>query len=431
MENESGCRGTDELNLRVKIHRGTHEIGGNCVEIESAGYRVVLDLGRPLDAPHGADVPPPPIAGLDGTDPSLLGILISHAHQDHYGLAAQVAGTVPLYVGEAASRILRVADVFGCAGLSAMPAGALSDRRPLDLGPFRITPFLVDHSAFDSYSLLVEAGGKRLFYTGDFRATGAKGRLFYRLLRKPPAPVDVLLMEGTNLRAGASPPATCRTERDVKMAIKDTVASARGMVLVAYSGQNIDRLCSVFGAARACRRELVVDLYTAIVAAATGNPRIPQPGFDGFRVYVPHSQRRRILQTKRFDLVEKVRRCRVYERYINAHARQLVVTFRKSVEPMLEGLPAAALEDALAVWSQWHGYLDRDPGMPTLDFCGRHGIPLVEHHTSGHAGLAELRKLAAALNPRRVVPIHTEAPAAFAQHFANVELHADGESWEV
>jgi hypothetical protein len=36
--------------VRVCIHRGTKEIGGTCVEIESLGQRIVLDVGLPLDA---------------------------------------------------------------------------------------------------------------------------------------------------------------------------------------------------------------------------------------------------------------------------------------------------------------------------------------------------------------------------------------------
>lgn len=107
------------------------------------------------------------------------------------------------------------------------------------------------------------------------------------------------------------------------------------------------------GAARACRRELVLDLYTAIVATATNNPRIPQPGFEGLHVYVPSSQRRRILQTSRFDLVEKVRDCRVYERHIASRAPRLVLTFRKSLEPMLESLPPSALDGAVVVPVAW------------------------------------------------------------------------------
>ncbi|MDQ3380849.1 MAG: hypothetical protein M3546_11125 [Actinomycetota bacterium] len=38
-----------------------------------------------------------------------------------------------------------------------MPTGLLADRKPFELGPFKTTPFLVDHSAFDAYALLVEA----------------------------------------------------------------------------------------------------------------------------------------------------------------------------------------------------------------------------------------------------------------------------------
>lgn len=36
--------------MRVRIHRGAHEIGGNCIEVEEDGDRMVLDLGRPLSA---------------------------------------------------------------------------------------------------------------------------------------------------------------------------------------------------------------------------------------------------------------------------------------------------------------------------------------------------------------------------------------------
>src|SRR5690606_29351101 len=75
----------------------------------------------------------------------------------------------------------------------------LVDRKPIVLGPFTITPFLVDHSAYDSYAILVEADDKRLFYSGDFRAHGRKASLVERLIADPPKNVDVLLMEGTTL----------------------------------------------------------------------------------------------------------------------------------------------------------------------------------------------------------------------------------------
>ena len=185
--------------MRACIHRGTGEIGGNCVELEQDGYRLVLDVGRPLTAGRNEEVPLPDIPGLaTGDDPHLLGVILSHGHQDHWGLMSQVHPDVPRYIGKAAADILRAAKFWGT-GIDLAETGHLADRQPLVLGPFTITPYLNDHSAFDGYSLLVAAGGSRLFYTGDFRGHGRKGRLFHELLANPPADVDVLMCEGTNV----------------------------------------------------------------------------------------------------------------------------------------------------------------------------------------------------------------------------------------
>jgi len=75
--------------MRVRIHRGAHEVGGTCIEVESSGSRIVLDVGRPLDAPRDEFVPLPDLTGLRDSDPSLLGLVISHGHQDHWGLIDQ------------------------------------------------------------------------------------------------------------------------------------------------------------------------------------------------------------------------------------------------------------------------------------------------------------------------------------------------------
>ena len=91
--------------VRVRIHRGAHEVGGNCVEVEYDGARLVLDLGWPLAIDHDVDLPLPAVPGLARAgDPSLLGVVLSHAHFDHYGLLAKVPRGVPVYLGESASR---------------------------------------------------------------------------------------------------------------------------------------------------------------------------------------------------------------------------------------------------------------------------------------------------------------------------------------
>ena len=60
------------------------------------------------------------------------------------------------------------------------------------------------------------------------------------------------------------------------------------------------------------------------------------------------------------------------------------------------------------------------------------GIPLEHAHTSGHASIADLKRLAAALAPRMLVPIHTFEPHRFPDHFGAVaQQKNDGEWWEV
>lgn len=265
--------------MRVRIHRGAHEIGGNCIEVAAGEDRVVLDLGRPLSAGWEDVVPLPDVSGLASPDPTLHGVVLSHPHLDHYGLADQLHQDVPVFLGAEASRVLEAAAFFSPISKCPRLAGTLHDRSPFNLGPFRITPYLADHSAFDAYSLLVEADGKRLFYTGDIRGHGRKSRLFDRLVASAPE-VDVLLMEGTNVRAVPST-AERSTEQDVEEALLSTMRSTSGLVATFSSAQNLDRLVTVFRAARRAGRTLVVDLYTATVAAATGRPSIPQPGFDG------------------------------------------------------------------------------------------------------------------------------------------------------
>ena len=53
--------------MTVRIHRGAHEIGGSCVEVEADGARLVLDLGRPLTAKRGEVIPLPEVASLSPT----------------------------------------------------------------------------------------------------------------------------------------------------------------------------------------------------------------------------------------------------------------------------------------------------------------------------------------------------------------------------
>ena len=58
------------------------------------------------------------------------------------------------------------------------------------------------------------------------------------------------------------------------------------MPLVWCSGQNLDRIVTIFKACRKSGRQFIVDLYTAEMLRATGNERMPQASWDGIRVFL-------------------------------------------------------------------------------------------------------------------------------------------------
>ena len=414
--------------MRVRIHRGTKEIGGNCIELESRGKRLVLDLGMPLSVANPDQVGLPEISGLaDGARADFLGVLISHPHQDHYGLLPKVHPDTPVFIGREAHALLKAAAAFSPSGLHIKNAIYYRDRHPRDIGPFRITPFLNDHSAFDAYSFLIEGEGKALFYTGDFRAHGRKAHAFERLLSHGPREVDALLMEGTNLgRKGKGREPT--TERQLEDAIRGSLTKTKGLALAWFSGQNIDRFVTFFRAAKRVGRMFVVDLYTAHILDALDRRSLPSPRGPDLRVFLPHRMRRNIVRDQKFDLVNPYHSRRIYPEELREKASHLAMTFRPIMCGDLE--KAKCLTGARLIYSLWPGYLERGSA-DIRDWCRTHNVDFEVQHVSGHAGIADLKRLVDALTPKRIVPIHSLATDRFSDFFPNVRQANDGEWWQV
>ncbi len=413
--------------MQVCIHRGTQEVGGTCIEIESAGRRIVLDVGLPLEA-DDSEVSLPHVKGFRTQDPSLLAVVISHPHQDHYGLAKYLLPDTPMIMGAAAERILKAASVFTPAGVTFQQVRHLEHRVPLSVGPFTLTPFLNDHSAYDAYSLLIEADGQRVFYSGDFRGHGRKVKIFQQFLKNPPTGIDVLLMEGTTI-GRVSAAKQFPAERDLEACFLERMRKTPGLVLVWTSAQNIDRLVTMFKACKKSGRQLVIDMYTAEILRVTWNPKLPQATWEGIKVFLPQSQKRQIIKARLFTLAERYKASRIYPEQLAAEASRSVMLFRPSMGRDLE--KAACLNGAHVIYSLWPGYLKRKEQRPFLEWVERHHIPLTHCHTSGHASLSDLQAFAQAINPKMLVPIHSFETKRFKEFFNHVEQKEDGQWWDV
>jgi ribonuclease J len=349
-------------------------------------------------------------------------------------------------MGAASKRILNAAAQFMPAGRQFTIGGIsynLENEMPFTLGPFTITPYLVDHSAYDAYALLIEADGEKLLYTGDIRMHGKKGILTERLSENLAGDVDVLLMEGTNLfpsSEGHQENSTSglfrskiESEKDVENELVKEFSSTSGFVMLSSSSQNIDRIVSVYRACKRSGRFMIIDLYTAAVLASTGNENIPQSGWDGVKLFIPFSQRVHIKKTKLFDILNAHSANRIYMNTLRRVAHKSVMLARPVHLPDLAELAKvdegkkSPLDGGRFIYSQWAGYLHKTSFDTFRRFLDEHQIPITLVHTSGHAFLEHLQKFAKTLNPGKIVPIHTSSPENFSKYFDNVELHPDGE----
>lgn len=410
--------------MRVRIHRGSNEIGGSCVEVESLGKRILLDVGMPLEEQKGRPFPPLPELDHD----SLVAIVISHPHQDHYGLLPWMP-KVPVVMGAAARRIIEAAAPFMRQPICSFAGPLLEDRKPITIGPFAVTPFLVDHSAYDAYALLIESEGKSLFYSGDFRMHGRKQGLMALLADEPPEDVDAMLLEGTTLSRIEQTPAPV-SESGLENEFTQCFKETKGLVMLQASAQNIDRLVTVYRACLKTQRTLVIDLYTALVLEATANPRIPQSHWPNMAISIPLRQRVQIKKNAWFEQLRRHSAHRIFlKRDVCPCPKKYVLLFRDLWRRDLDA--TGCLAESAFVHSQWAGYLHGDSFAQIKAWLEAKQIPLKIIHTSGHADPDGLRKLAHAVAPKVLVPIHTTNPGAYNEFGIPVVQYSDGEWWTV
>lgn len=372
--------------MDVIIHRGQNQIGGNIIEIATAKTRILLDVGLELDQD---EVTLPAIDGLFDT-PAFDAVFISHYHGDHLGLAYYIDNRIPLYIGEASYRIVKAADDYK--GMESItPDGFLRNLEPVVVGDITVTPFLCDHSAFDSYMLLCEADGEKVLYTGDFRSNGRKS--FERLLNALPDKIDKLICEGTTLSRKKQ---DVLRESDLEEQAVAEFNNATGPIFVLQSSTNIDRIVTMYRAAKRSGRIFLQEIYMADVTSAIGGS-IPNPSFNDVYAFLTDS--------KRHDALVKYRRMGK-ERMAKT---PFVMCVRSSMLRYLKGLAKLMnFNGGLLVYSMWSGYQQQPAMSRFIKECEDMGLRSVTLHTSGHADPDTIRVLIDKVQPTEIIPVHTE-----------------------
>ena len=245
---------------------GVGEIGMN-LSIYGLGNRhqrswLAVDLGVSFgDEEHlpGIDLIMPDITFLLKERKNLMGLVLTHAHEDHFGAIIDLWPKLQcqIYATPFSAALLQ-AKLEAERNPPKIPVTVVPSGGRIDLGPFNVEFIPVAHSIPESHALAIHTDICTVLHTGDWKLdptpilgppTDEK-----RLRELGEAGVLALVGDSTNaVREGRSP-----SEAEVATIIAGIVKSARGRVAVTTFASNVARVKAVADAAKAADREIVV-----------------------------------------------------------------------------------------------------------------------------------------------------------------------------
>ena len=222
---------------------------------------IIVDCGVSFAGPEfpGVDLVFPDIRFAIANLKNIKGIVITHAHEDHYGALLDLWPKlkVPVYATAFTAAML-AAKREGEPGAPKIPVELFAPGERFQIGPFEIEPINVTHSIPEPVALAIRTPAGTLIHTGDWKIdpTPALGAPTdeKRLREIGDEGVLAMICDSTNaLREGESP-----SESAVSVSLGDIVKGAKGRVAVTTFSSNVGRIRSIAIAARDAGRQVLL-----------------------------------------------------------------------------------------------------------------------------------------------------------------------------
>jgi len=437
--------------VEIQLLGGVGEIGGNKFLVRDRDSKILLDFGMSLGLRgqffSEPFLPPRDGQGLislgilpdihdlyrDGGDPPVDAVILSHSHIDHSMCISLLNRKVPVYCGETTLSILRALSEMRQKGfendLDGIDFRTFRTGDKISLGNIQVEPIHVDHSVPGSYGFLVHTSGGTIAYSGDFRAHGSKSSLTtdFEGKAKKSAP-EIFLCEGTNLVRG-----DLRTEQEVLEKSEHVIKMTKGLVLASFSSADIDRLRTFHEIAKNNDRILALSMKQAYLLRSLSKDK---------HLEVPD-----VLKDPHITVYQRTKK--TYYHWEKDILGQASVKTSKDIREMQEKVILASssydMNEVLDIQPGPGGAFINSSSEPFneemeidherfINWLNHFGLPMYQIHSSGHMMPTELRETIGQIEPKRLVPIHTEQPELyrlFVKDLTNVELGSRGSTVEL
>ena len=359
---------------------------------------IMVDCGVTFPTPNlpGVDLVLPDIAFAENLGEDLLAIVITHAHEDHYGalLSLWPRLEVPVYCTNFTAGMLEAKARYEEEPV-ALPLEIYNVGQKLEIGPFEVEPVYVTHSIPEPMALAIKTAGGTVIHTGDWKLDdnptlghNTDSDTFRRLGDEG---VLALICDSTNaMRDGEAP-----SERDVSESLASLISKAKGRVAITTFSSNVGRIRSIAQAAEKVGRKvmLVGSSIRRVVEVASDLGM-----FDDILEFVEDEEFDSIPATELVIILTGsqgenraalAKIARGEHRFISLNANDTVIFSSRTIPG------------------------NEKPIIEVKNNLVEQGIEIIEDgdqlvHVSGHPRRAELKKMYDWVRPQILVPVHGE-----------------------
>lgn len=212
-----------------------------------------------------------------------------------------------------------------------------------------------------------------------------------------------------------------KTEEELRIEAEALLSEHKGPAFAVQSSANIDRLVTLFKAAKHTGRVFLEDVYSAgITSSVRGS--IPNPiDFppECLRVFLAPSAKN--LQDYHYRLLQnypehKIGRSEVAMKRFLMLARPSMMSYIIKLSEMMD------FSDGVLFYSMWNGYRTDEKMASFISGMEKLGVETVDLHTSGHADSQTILELVQNVKPTTIIPVHTENAQWFKETFRDVDV---------